>query len=98
MPTLHIEHAITDIATWSEAFHRFADARRQAGVLAHRVLQPVDDAHYVLIDLDFASQVQAERFREFLSSTVWASPDTSPCPRRPADNAHPADGGEPRGA
>ena len=78
MPTLHIEPAITDIATSSAAFDRFTDARRQAGVLAHRVLQPVDDAHYVLIDLDFASQAQAERFREFLSSTVWASPDSSP--------------------
>jgi hypothetical protein len=78
MPTLHIEHAITDIATWSTAFDRFADARRQAGVLAHRVQQPVDDAQYVVIDLDFTTAAEAERFRDFLTSNVWASRDSSP--------------------
>ena len=78
MPTLHIEHAITDFATWSAAFDRFADARRQAGVLAHRVQQPVDDAHYVVVDLDFATVVRAEQFRDLLTTSVWASRDSSP--------------------
>ncbi len=78
MPTLHIEHAITDISTWTAAFDRFADARRSAGVLAHRVQQPVDDSRYVVIDLDFATVEQAERFHEFLTTRVWASPESSP--------------------
>jgi len=32
MATLHIEHAITDLGTWLEAFARFEPARRDAGV------------------------------------------------------------------
>jgi hypothetical protein len=78
MPTLHIEHPITDLATWRAAFDRFADRRRQGGVSAERVQQPVDDDHYVLVDLDFPTREQAERFLGFLKSTVWASRDTSP--------------------
>jgi len=78
MPTLHIEHAITDLATWSAAFDRFSDARIEAGVLAHRVLRPLDDPHYVVIDLDFATAAQAESFRDFLTTRVWASRDSSP--------------------
>ena len=30
--TLHIEHEITDFASWKAAFDRFADRRREAGV------------------------------------------------------------------
>ena len=56
MTTLHIEHPITDLATWRAAFDRFADRRRQGGVSAERVQQPVDDDHYVVVDLDFATR------------------------------------------
>ena len=78
MPTLHIEHPVTDLAVWRAAFDRFADRRRQGGVVGERVQRPVDDGHYVLVDLDFATREQAERFLGFLESTVWASRDSSP--------------------
>ena len=78
MSTLHIEHPITDFATWRAAYDRFADRRRQAGVSAERVQQPVDDEHYVVVDLDFPSREQAQRFLRFLETTVWCSRDTSP--------------------
>ena len=78
MTTLHIEHPVTDYAVWRSAYARFADRRRQAGVLAERVQQPVDDGHYVVVDLDFPSRDQAERFLAFLETTVWASRDSSP--------------------
>jgi hypothetical protein len=78
MTTLHIEHPITDIATWRAAYDRFADHRRQAGVHAERVAQPVDDGHYVVVDLDFPSREEAERFLGFLQTTVWASREASP--------------------
>jgi hypothetical protein len=78
MSTLHIEHPVTDLAVWRTAFDRFADRRRQGGVTAERVAQPVDDDHFVLIDLDFPTRDQAERFLGFLQSTVWASPEASP--------------------
>jgi len=78
MTTLHIEHPITDVDTWRAAYDRFAEHRAQAGVVSARVARPVDDAHYVVIDLDFPSRAQAERFLGFLETTVWASSDASP--------------------
>lgn len=78
MPTLHIEHPITDFATWKAAFDRFSSARAKSGVREHRVQQPVDDAHFVVIDLDFATTPEAVRFLEFLRTQVWSSRDSSP--------------------
>jgi hypothetical protein len=78
MTTLHIEHPITDLPTWRAAFDRFADRRRQGGVSAERLQQPVDDGHYILVDLDFPTREQARQFLDFLQTRVWASPDSSP--------------------
>lgn len=78
MPTLHIEHAITDLSTWTAAFDRFADARRHAGVRAERVRCPVDDERYVVVDLDFDTADEAEAFLAFLTNQVWAVPENSP--------------------
>ena len=77
MPTLHIEHAISDFGVWQQAFTRFDAARQQAGVRSHQVRRPVDD-HYVVIDLDFDTVDQAERFRDFLREKVWSSSANSP--------------------
>ena len=78
MTTLHIEHPITDFATWRSAYDRFTERRRQAGVTAERVARPVDDDRYVVVDLDFPSREEAKRFLGFLETTVWASRDSSP--------------------
>lgn len=78
MTTLHIEHPITDYATWRAAFDRFAVAREQAGVRAHRIRRPVDDEQYVVVDLDFDDPARAARFLEFLREAVWAVPANSP--------------------
>jgi hypothetical protein len=78
MPTLHIEHPISDLDTWLGAFNGFADARRDAGVTAQRVHQPVDDDHYIVVQLDFDSIDAAQRFKGFLETVVWQSRDLSP--------------------
>jgi hypothetical protein len=78
MATLHIEHAITDYATWKAAFDRFAERRNAAGVTAHRIHQPVDDPRYVVLQLDFDSPQRAIAFRGFLESQVWSTPANSP--------------------
>ena len=78
MSTLHIEHPITDFATWSTAFARFAEARRSAGVLAQRILRPVDDDRYVMVQLDFGSADAATAFKDFLTTVVWTSADNAP--------------------
>jgi len=78
MPTLHIEHAIVDFDLWKAAFDRFTDVRMQAGVVRHRILRPVDDPRYVVIDLDFTAAHQAKKFLEFLRDSVWSSAENAP--------------------
>lgn len=78
MTTLRIEHPVSDFSVWRQAFDRFADARQQSGVRSHRIHQPVDDANYVLVDLDFDDQASAERFLEFLRTKVWSVPENAP--------------------
>jgi hypothetical protein len=78
MATLHIEHAITDLATWQTAFDRFAERRRAAGVVAQRIHQRLDDDRYIVVQLDFPSVAQAAAFRRFLETQVWSTPANSP--------------------
>jgi hypothetical protein len=78
MPQLHIEHAITDYATWKSAFDRFEPARAAAGVQAHRIARPVDDDAYIIVVLDFADVAAAAGFLSFLRTNVWPSRATSP--------------------
>lgn len=78
MVTLHIEHAISDFGTWKQAFDRFADMRRDSGVLRHRVHRPIDDARYVLIELDFGTGDEAAKFLDFLTTRVWSTPTNAP--------------------
>jgi hypothetical protein len=78
MATLHIEHPISDLPTWLQAFSRFEDARRRAGVRAERVLQPIDDDKYIYVDLDFDFVEQAAAFQGFLETNVWTSQEASP--------------------
>jgi hypothetical protein len=78
MATLHIEHPITDFDTWKAAFDRFAEAREKSGVRGHRILRPVDDARYVVVDLDFQTASEAENFLDFLQTRVWSSRQNAP--------------------
>jgi hypothetical protein len=78
MITLHIEHPISDFTIWKAAFDRFAAVRQQSGVRRHRIQQPVDDPHYVVIDLDFDNATEAARFLQVLQTKVWSSRESSP--------------------
>jgi hypothetical protein len=78
MTTLHIEHPVTDFATWRQAFDRFSDLRAAAGARSHVVRRPVDDTNYVLIDLDFDNEEAAATFLETLRSRIWSTPANSP--------------------
>jgi hypothetical protein len=78
MTTLHIEHPVTDLDVWLAAFNRMAGARTKAGVTAQRVLHPVDDPNYILVELDFPTTEEAQRFLTFLKSKVWSSNDNAP--------------------
>ena len=76
MATLHIEHPITDLDTWLGAFNNFADARKNAGVRAQQVRQPVGDPCYIVVDLEFDDSEAAHGFKEF-SKASSGNPRTS---------------------
>ncbi|MEJ1194849.1 hypothetical protein [Pseudarthrobacter sp. CCNWLW207] len=78
MFTLQIEHSIKDFEMWKAAFDRDPVNRAASGVVSHRVCRPVDDAHYVVVELDFAALEQAERLLANLKATVWNSPVAAP--------------------
>jgi hypothetical protein len=78
MATLQIEHRITDLRTWLDAFARFEAARKNAGVRDQRIWQPVDDEKYICVALDFDSVEEAARFKDFLEKNVWANVEASP--------------------
>ena len=78
MPVLHIEHEISELAVWLDAFKRSAPAREAAGVTRTEVYQPADDPNYVVIDLTFENLDAAKHFRELLINQIWSSPESAP--------------------
>jgi hypothetical protein len=78
MPSLHIEHAITDLDTWQNAFDPLHEVRRQAGVVAEVVRQPVDDPNRIALDLEFDTLEHASAFLDFLQTHIWPVPENAP--------------------
>lgn len=78
MASLHIEHHITDLATWQTAYAAAGPMRQQIGVRAERVRQPVGDPSFIVIDLDFDTVERAETFLDFLRTQIWAIPKNAP--------------------
>jgi hypothetical protein len=76
--TLQIEHGIKDFGLWKAAFERDPVNRAASGVTAHRISRPVDDPHYVLVELDFPQRGQAEALLAKLQTTVWSSAAAAP--------------------
>ena len=78
MYTLQIEHAIKDFGMWKTAFDRDPVNRAASGVTAHRISRPVDDPHYVVVELDFEGRDQAEALLANLQANVWNSSTVAP--------------------
>ena len=74
MPTLHIEHEITDYSIWRTAYDGFSQARTHAGVRHEQVRVAVDNGRWVVIDLTFDTTDEAAQFLGFLRSNVWGTP------------------------
>ncbi len=60
MYMLRIEHPVASYDGWKQAFDSDPVGRERSGVRRYQILQPVDDARYVMIDLEFDSAQQAE--------------------------------------
>jgi hypothetical protein len=60
MFVLRIEHPVPDYDGWKKAFDSDPVGRKTSGVRRYQVMRPLDDPHYVLIDLEFDTRQQAE--------------------------------------
>lgn len=78
MYTLQIEHGIADFGLWKSAFDRDPVDRAASGVIAHRISRPVEDPHYVVVELDFTLRSQAEALLASLEANVWTSSAAAP--------------------
>lgn len=73
MPTVRIEHAVSNFEQWKRAFDNDPADRKGSGVRRYQILRPRDDPDYVMIDLEFDSVDQAEAFLRTMQR-IWAGP------------------------
>ncbi len=71
MCTLRIEHKVANYDAWKRAFDGDPVGRKRSGVRSYRILRPLDDPDYVIVDLDFDSPTQAEALLGAMRD-VWA--------------------------
>lgn len=57
---LRIEHPVPNFEGWKKAFESDPVGREKSGVRRYRILRPIDDPKYVMIDLEFDTVMQAE--------------------------------------
>jgi hypothetical protein len=74
MYILRIEHPVMDYEGWKKAFDSDPVDRKKAGVRRYRILRPVDDQKFVMIDLEFDTRSQAEALLDGLHQ-VWSRVD-----------------------
>ena len=71
MYLLRIEHPVPDFDGWKKAFDSDPVDREKSGVRRYQVLRPVDNANYVLIDIEFDTMSQAEALLAAMR-VVWS--------------------------
>jgi ribosomal protein L35AE/L33A len=60
MHILRIEHPVPDFDAWKKAFDSDPLRRDRSSVRRYRILRPVDDPNFAMIDLEFDSAAEAE--------------------------------------
>jgi hypothetical protein len=73
MPTLRIEHSVANYDAWKRAFDSDPADRKGHGVSSYQISRSVEDPLYVMIDLEFDTQANAEGLLGVMQG-VWAGP------------------------
>jgi len=60
MIVLQIEHKVSNYNGWKKVFDSDPINRKRSGVCRHRIFRPSDDAHYVIVQLEFQTLHAAE--------------------------------------
>ena len=74
MYILRIEHPVPDVEGWKKAFDSDPVGREKSGVRRYQVLRPIDDEHFVTLDLEFDTMSQAEALLAAMR-VVWGRVD-----------------------
>ena len=80
MTTVHIEHPISDFATWKAAFDRAAPFRSEHRVRAFEIFRPVDDPAYVVVRIELDNTADARAFIARLQE-LWGNREATPALR-----------------
>ena len=70
MVVLQIEHSVASFDGWKQAFDADPVGRRQMGVRRYRILRPVTDPEYAIIELECDTAAEAERLLAAMRE-VW---------------------------
>jgi hypothetical protein len=70
MYILHIEHPVSNYEGWKNAFDSDPVGREKMGVRRYQISRPADNANYVMIDLEFNTQQEAEALLAAMK-VVW---------------------------
>lgn len=71
MVILQIEHFVPSFEGWKQAFDSDPVGRKRSGVRSYRIMRPVDDPNYAMIELEFDTVHEAEALLDALR-TVWS--------------------------
>ena len=74
MYLVRIEHRVPSFEGWRRAFDSDPVGRQRSGVRGYRVMRPVDDRAYAMIDLEFDTQAEAETMLRSLRD-LWSRVD-----------------------
>jgi hypothetical protein len=73
MPIVRIEHSVPNFEKWKQAFDSDPADRKGSGVRRYQILRPKDDPNYIMVDLEFDSIGEAERFLQKMDQ-IWGGP------------------------
>jgi hypothetical protein len=83
MVILQIEHQVPSFEGWKQAFDNDPIGRQRSGVRRYRILRPVDDPNFAMIELEFDDLSGAEAMLAALRNmwrqvegTIMNSPQT----------------------
>jgi len=83
MPILQIEHKVPSYEGWKKAFDNDPVGRKKSGVKRYEIFRPTDDPNYVIINLFFETNEEADKMLSSLKilwgkveGTVMTGPKT----------------------
>lgn len=68
---VQIEHPVPNFDAWKKAFDSDPVGRERSGVRRYKVLRPIDNPNYSMVDLEFDSLSEVETFLAAMRQ-VWS--------------------------